>query len=91
MIRVLIDFGLPICLPALLWALWLIRRQAHARAKGLPVPAWTTVPWLWLLVAGGALALVLTLGGALLDDHATGQYQPARLDAQGKLVPGQIK
>ncbi|HLN24003.1 MAG TPA: hypothetical protein VK558_08480 [Patescibacteria group bacterium] len=90
MLRILIEYILPILLPTGLWVLWLSWRQRRARDAGHPVPGWDTVPWSWLLVAGGALAMLLLIGGVLVGSYSTGTYHPAQVDAKGQLVPGRV-
>ena len=89
--RIFLEYILPILAPTALWVLWLVWRQHRSRALGLPAPDWNSVPITWLLIAGGVLALLLTVGGSLVSGYATGAYQPARIDTQGHLVPGQVK
>ncbi|HVI50037.1 MAG TPA: hypothetical protein VM661_02380 [Candidatus Sulfotelmatobacter sp.] len=89
MIRVLLDILPPLLLPTLLWVARLSWKQK--RDGGTLVPDWQLVPWSWLLIIGGALALMVLFGGAFLDDTATGRYHPAQLDQQGRLVPGGFK
>lgn len=86
MIRVLLDILPPLLLPTLLWLLRLSWKQK--RDGGALLPDWQLVPWSWLLMTGIALALMVLFAGALLDDTATGRYHPARIDQQGRLVPG---
>lgn len=88
--RILIEYILPILLPTALWVLWLIWRQRRAAAAGRPEPGWDTVPWSWLLIAGGVLALLLVVGGTLVAGYSTGQYHPAYVDQHGNIVPGKF-
>ena len=88
--RILIEYVMPLFLPTLLWVLWFGRRQRHARANGHPVPGWNTVPWSWLLIAGGALALLSLVAGALDRGQKVGTYHPATVDSQGHIIPGRI-
>ena len=82
MSRILIDYLLPVFAPTLAWLAWLSWRQRHG------VKSWDEVPWAWLLIAGGALALLITIGGTLIAGYGTGHYHPARVDATGHIVPG---
>lgn len=89
--RILIEYVFPLVLPTALWLLWLTWRQRRARLAGLPPPAWDGVPWSWLLIAGGLLALMLAFGGALTRETSIGRYLPAHMDEHGKLIPGRIE
>ena len=89
--RILIDYLAPVFLPSLLWILWLSWRQRRAIRRGRIPPAWNTVPWVWLLVAGGLLTLVIAFGGVLEGKRSVGHYSPAYVDRNGRLVPGQVR
>lgn len=93
MIRILVEFLLPLILPTLVYGLWMAleRRRAEKLGKGEP-PGWGEAPWLWLSLAGVALAGMLTLGLTLMTDtgNAKGQYVPPRMEADGSIVPGHV-
>jgi hypothetical protein len=83
MLRILIDYVLPLLLPSVLWFGWLL----WAKPKGGDRVA---VPWVWLAAAGVVLALVVTWGGWLRVGVHAGKYHPANIDAAGHLQPGRI-
>ncbi len=89
--RILIEYILPIFLPTAAWLLWLVWAQRRARLSGRQGPAWQNVPLSWLLAAGILLTLLIAVGGSLWTGYSTGGYQPARIDAEGHLVPGGIR
>ena len=101
MIRLLVEFLLPLIAPSLLYAIWLgwsRRRQAQAEAEpqdgaSPPAPAlrgWREAPWLWLALMGvvAMLAVAVTLGfSRSLGDGGT--YVAPRV-VDGKVVPGHL-
>jgi hypothetical protein len=86
--RILIEYILPVLLPSALWIGWLIWAQHRARQSGRTEPGWQTIPWTWLLAAGFALGMLVAVGGTLMQGYGTGRYHPARVDAEGHIVPG---
>ena len=88
MIRILIEYALPIILPTALWLVWLTWAQQRARRARRQGPEWQSVPISWLLAAGFVLAMLIAVGGTLHTGYATGGYQPASVDDKGHLVPG---
>jgi nicotinamide riboside transporter PnuC len=90
MTRLLIQYLLPLILPAvifLIWA-WLSR---HRHATGSLQSRLQEGPWLWLIVAG----LVLMVGGLVYmalstGGDAGGTYVAPRWE-DGRIVPGRIE
>jgi hypothetical protein len=89
-IRVLIEFALPLALPTVAyfaWAAWDRRRQA-ALGAGAP-REWADAPWVWLIGLGGlavaAVAVALTAG-----HDAAGRYVPPHVE-DGRVVPGRVE
>lgn len=80
--RVLLTIIVPLLLPTALYVLW---RALPGRKVDLPAI------WLWLLVAGLALAaLTLVLVSVDFGAPKTGQYVPPHVDSGG-VVPGHIE
>jgi len=83
MIRQVLTVLLPLAAPTILYFLWLRFRRKDRDSKTPP-------PWLWLIGAGAALAIVSLLAAGL---HSGGSrdsgYTPPRYE-NGILVPGKI-
>lgn len=97
MIRLLIEFLLPLLAPTILYAFWLAWQQgrqppAEAGEPAQPVRSWRDAPWIWLggigivLVAGVAL----TLGLSRSLGEAGGTYVSPRV-IDGRVVPGHVE
>jgi hypothetical protein len=94
MIRILLEFLLPLVLPTLVYAGWMAleKRRAERLGKG-EAPSWREAPWVWLSLAGVVLAALLLFGLALMRDtgNAKGQYVPPRMEKDGRIVPGHVE
>lgn len=91
MLRIFLQYILPIGLPTALYALWLLWQQKRAAASGARVPQWEEGPWFWLLAAGLALSFAAFVVTALLWGNAPGaEYTPAEIKG-GQMVPGRFK
>lgn len=86
--RILIEYILPLFLPSVLWVAWLSWAKKRVGPDEDGRLDWQKAPWSWLLAAGLLLAMVIAIGGSLMTGQQTGGYHPARIDAQGHLVPG---
>ncbi len=102
MIRLLVEFLLPLVAPTLAYALWLAWRQrgggqpASGDAEGgqgaAPKPAdWRSAPWIWLGAAGIALvaAVAIGLGMSRSLGGIGGTYVAPRV-IDGRIVPGHV-
>lgn len=92
MIRLLIEFIVPLLLPTALYGLWVAWSRRRDAAGGTGVPAdWRTAPWIWLVGTGMALALAAAIGTGLGTNQGDikGTYVPPRV-IDGKVVPGHV-
>jgi purine-cytosine permease-like protein len=87
MMRIVIEYVVPLLLPTMLWILWLVWGQHRARAAGRPPPNWQKVPVSWLLAAGLTLAMLIAVGGTMIRGYSTGHYHPASVDQHGHFRP----
>lgn len=93
MIRLLLEFIVPLLLPTALYALWVAwhgRRAAAANAEA--TRTWNNAPWLWLAGIGVVLAVAAAFGTGLgRGDRGDigGTYVPPRV-IDGKVVPGHV-
>jgi hypothetical protein len=96
MIRLLLEFLLPLLAPTLLYGFWLAwrrgRQPAAEEGDAAPAPAsWGDAPWIWLggigVVLVAVVAIVLGQGRSLGD--AGGIYVAPRV-IDGQVVPGHV-
>lgn len=92
MSRILLEYVLPIVLPAMVYFAWLAaERRRLARVGAGEPPRWQDAPWLWLAALGVMFAGVVTVGLALLGGEGTdGRYVPPRFEG-GRVVPGHVE
>jgi hypothetical protein len=103
MIRLLVEFLLPLLAPTLIYALWLAweKRRIDAGAadadadssEGAAAPRMRDAPWMWL--GGIGLVCVIVVAATLsmtrsLGDVAGGNYVPPR-NVDGRVVPGHLE
>jgi hypothetical protein len=85
-VRAFLAIVLPLALPTALYVLYMTlarRRPGAAGAAAQPME----MPWSWLIIAGGALAIVTLLALYLFEDVGRGQYHPAQI-IDGQIKPG---
>jgi len=89
MARVFLTIILPLLLPTLLYATWVMwTRRATGRSA---VPPLDSLPWLWLATAGIVLtAGMLTLISLRVGSSGEGVYVPPRV-INGTIVPGHLE
>lgn len=92
MIRILVEFLLPVVLPTVVYFLWAAsERRRKARLDAGETLRWQDAPWLWLAGIGVALTAVLSAGLALFGGETIeGVYVPPRLE-DGRIVPGHVE
>ncbi len=84
--RAFLAIVLPLALPTALYVLYMTlarRRTGAAGAASQPME----MPWSWLAIAGGILAIVTLLALYLFQDGGRGQYHPAQV-IDGEIKPG---
>lgn len=96
MIRLLLEFLLPLFAPTLVYAFWLALRPRPAdESPGGAGPATAAsgrgTPWMWLGAIGIALVAVVTivLGMTRSLGEASGTYVAPRV-IDGRIVPGHV-
>jgi hypothetical protein len=98
MIRLLVEFLLPLLAPTLLYALWLAWEKRRIDADGAAddgasAPRMRDAPWVWL--GGIGLVCVIVVAATLsmtrsLGDVSGGAYVPPR-NVDGRVVPGHLE
>ena len=84
--RAFLAIVLPLALPTALYVLYMTlarRRPGAAGAAAQPM----VMPWSWLVIAGGILAIVSLFALYLFEDVGRGKYHPARI-IDGEIKPG---
>ena len=70
MLRKLLLVVLPMALPFLVWAFYLLaaRWKAARDEAGRPLPGWTRAPWAWLFLVGVLLTAAALIAARFLAD-----------------------
>jgi H+/gluconate symporter-like permease len=85
-VRAFLSIVLPLALPTALYVVYMTlarRRPGAAGAAAQPME----MPWSWLIIAGGILAIVTFLALYFFEDVGRGQYHPAQI-IDGEIKPG---
>jgi H+/gluconate symporter-like permease len=85
-VRAFLSIVLPLALPTALYVVYMTlarRRPGAAGAAAQPME----MPWSWLIIAGGVLAIVTFLALYFFEDVGRGQYHPAQV-IDGEIKPG---
>jgi hypothetical protein len=102
-IRLLVEFLLPLVAPTLAYALWLAWRQRSGSGQAAPGDAegtdgavprpmgWRSAPWVWLGATGIALVAVVAIGLGMSRSLGGigGTYVAPRV-IDGRIVPGHV-
>jgi hypothetical protein len=87
--RELLTLFLPLILPTVLYLVWL-QAMRWSQTSGAS-PPWRSLPWVWLGLAGVALAaLVLFVVTVHFGTATPGVYVPPHVE-NGQIVPGHIE
>ncbi len=90
MTRLLLQYLLPLLLPAAIYLgwVWLAQRTGKGRADGFTLQEG---PWFWLVTAGLALMVAGLVFTALMGQgQMEGTYKPPRFEG-GRVIPGTVK
>lgn len=99
MIRLLVEFLLPLLLPTLVYSLWLTweqrRRQGggEGQEEGAAAATMRDAPWIWLGATGIGLVLFVAIAMSMtrsLGDVGAGDYVAPR-NVDGRIVPGHLE
>ena len=90
--RILVQIVLPILLPSVLYALWLLAERRRVEAAGTgKLPLWAEAPWLWLLALGVCFAGLIMVAIAVFGRDPTGGVYVAPHIENGEIVPGHVE
>jgi hypothetical protein len=92
MLRILLEYVVPIVLPSVLYLAWLAYENRRIAQGGEgTLRRWQAGPWAWLILAGVILAFAMAAVLALLGGYGTGgRYVPPRVE-DGRIVPGHVE
>ena len=84
MTRAILTIAVPLLLPVLIYAVWILvrRRFFPGAADGSGARAWS-----WVFLSGALLAVMTLLVLGLEEDASGGRYVPATVK-DGRMVPG---
>jgi hypothetical protein len=86
--RVLLQYLLPLLLPAAIYIGWLYFLGRHQQKR---LPHWAEGPWFWLLLAGFLLAASIAIYTGLTTGTKPGaEYVPPRYE-NGRVVPSETR
>jgi predicted membrane-bound mannosyltransferase len=84
MTRLVLTIVLPLLLPTAVYLLWLV---SWGRSESAEATAWRTLPWVWLVTTGVALAALLLVVMVQFGVSRDGTYVAPHLE-NGQVVPG---
>ena len=92
MLRILLEYAVPIALPSLLYLAWLAYENRRVARGGQGVlRRWEEGPWAWLFAGGVVLAVLGTFVLSTIGGPGTkGRYVPPRVE-DGRVVPGHVE
>lgn len=92
MLRVLLEYVIPIALPSVIYLIWLAYENRRVERGGEGVlRRWHEGPWVWLFAGGVLLAVVGSILLSTLGGYGTaGHYVPPRVEG-GRVVPGHVE
>ena len=90
MIRILLQYLLPILLPTLAFVAWVYLTRQSQEMASETIARVRDGPWFWLIVAGIAL-MGLGLGYVAFQGEAPGGVYRAPHIENGRVVPGRVE
>lgn len=92
MIRILLEYILPLIAPFVVYFGWVWFAARRAAKAGTATPDWRQGPWFWLASAGlvffvAALVVTALTGG----EEPGGVYHPPVLGKDGRVIPGHFE
>lgn len=90
MTRIMLQYVLPLLLPAAIFLLWVVLTRQRAGSQETAMERLQRGPWFWLVVGGFVLmAAGLAYLGLTEGSKPGGTYQAPRYEG-GRVVPGKV-
>lgn len=90
MTRIMLQYVLPLLLPALVFLVWVMLTRQRAGGQETAMERLQKGPWFWLIVGGFALmAAGLAYVGLTQGSKPGGIYQAPRYE-DGRVIPGGV-
>ncbi len=91
MIRILLNYALPLLLPTVIYFIWAAQRRKGKGRSDSEEHWWQGGPWFWLAVSGFLLMAATLVAFGLTDGFEPGKtYQAPRWEG-GKIIPGRAE
>lgn len=92
MIRTILTILLPFLTPFVFYAawIWFLSRKKDRREAGKVPESWQEWPWLWLVISGSALGLIVLFLLASEGELQEGRWVPPTV-VDGELIPGHFE
>lgn len=91
MVRIFLITVVLFALPTGGYVLWRVFLSRRAREGVQDSFDWETMPWHWLLIAGGVLVLVGIVGLSGFDEGGAGDIYERPHMIDGEIVPGRLR
>lgn len=90
MIRVLLEYLIPLLLPVAVYFVWTWITGKKRRTEEDP-PLWYEGPWFWLIIAGFVLMVAVMGVTAMVEGDSPDRVYVPPHSENGKIVPGHFK
>lgn len=88
MLRVFLQFILPLIFPTALWLVWVWFEKRRSQD---PSKQNRETPWIWLISIGFALSVISLVTWGIVEGNSPDKTYTAPQLKDGKIVPGKFK